>query len=142
MVKYSPKPLVRLVYPISSRDRSLFLLRNVDNKMAEAVRPVKKKKKAKKSHVDRRERLEIPTEDATVKERGIASVSKLYLCRILLKIKFHAGKLHQPSIMQSRDSLGIVDAEIAMFIHKMYENITNPAFHFMPNGKKIEFHSL
>ena len=89
--------MVRLVYPIQSGDRSLFLLRNVDNKMAEAVRPSKKKKKTKKSHVDRRERLEILTEDTAVKERGIAIVSMLCLCRILLKIKFHAGKLHQPS---------------------------------------------
>ena len=71
--------LVRLVYPIQSHDKLLFLLRNVDNKMAEAVRPVKKKKKAKKSHVDRRERLEILTEDATVKERGTAIVYRLYL---------------------------------------------------------------
>ena len=43
------------------------------------MRPVKKKKKAKKSHVDRRERLEILTEDATVKERGIVIVYSLYL---------------------------------------------------------------
>ena len=59
----------------------------------------------------------------------------------IAKNKISRGRVAS-AIMQSRDTLGIVDAEIAMFIHKMYENITKPTFHFMPNGKKIEFLSF
>ena len=43
------------------------------------MRPVKKKKKAKKSHTEGRERLQILTEDVTVKERGIIIVSRFFL---------------------------------------------------------------
>ncbi len=65
----------------------MFLLRNVYNKMAEAVRPVKKKKKAKKLHTEGRGRL---GETLSEKEKGIVAISRLYSCWMSFRIKFYA----------------------------------------------------
>lgn len=58
------------------------------HKMAEAVRPVKKKRKTKKSHPESRKNVEFVGEDTAKKKEGIARVDGAYAFEILLKRHF------------------------------------------------------